>query len=82
MKKRIGGSLLLAMLLMQQAWAQERSFIRLTQPGKQNNAVTATRQFLVGSTCKTCRLYVNDEAQNVYPTGAFAIEVELEEGSN
>lgn len=82
MKKRIGGSLLLATMLMQQAWAQERSFIRLTQPGKQNNAVTATRQFLVGSTCKTCRVYVNDEVQKVYPTGAFAIEVELEEGSN
>lgn len=82
MKKRLGGSLVLATLLIQQAGAQEKSFIRLTQPGKQNNAVTATRQFLVGSTCKTCKVYVNDEVQKVYPTGAFAIEVELEEGSN
>lgn len=74
--------MLLATMLATQTHAQDKSFIRLTQPGKQNNAVTSTRQFLVGSTCKGCSLYVNDELQKVYPTGAFAIEVELEEGSN
>lgn len=73
--------MLLAMLATQSN-AQDKSFIRLTQPGKQNSAVTTTRQFLVGSTCKSCSLYVNDELQKVYPTGAFAIEVELEEGNN
>lgn len=74
--------MLLATMLATQTHAQDKSFIRLTQPGKQSNAVTSTRQFLVGSTCKGCSLYVNDELQKVYPTGAFAIEVELEEGSN
>lgn len=82
MMKRTGGSLLLAAMLAFQAQAQDKSFIRLTQPGKQNNPVTATRQFLVGSTCTSCRVLVNDEPQKVYPTGAFAIEVELEEGDN
>ncbi|RPD40427.1 N-acetylmuramoyl-L-alanine amidase [Chitinophaga barathri] len=80
--KRLGGSLLLVVLFVLQAQAQEKSFLRLTQPGRQSNAVTATRQFLVGSTCKSCQVFVNDELQKVYPTGAFAIEVELEEGSN
>lgn len=65
-----------------QAQAQEKSFLRLTQPGKQHNAVTAARQYLVGSTCKSCRVYVNDEIQKVYPTGAFAIELALEDGEN
>lgn len=74
--------MLLATMLATQTHAQDKSFIRLTQPGKQSNAVTSTRQFLVGSTCKGCSLYVNDALQKVYPTGAFAIEVELEEGSN
>lgn len=74
--------MLLATMLAIQSKAQDKSFIRLTQPGKQNSAVTTTRQFLVGSTCKSCRLYVNDELQKVYPTGAFAIEVELDEGNN
>lgn len=82
MKKWSGGIMLLATMLATQTHAQDKSFIRLTQPGKQSNAVTSTRQFLVGSTCKGCSLYVNDELQKVYPTGAFAIEVELEEGSN
>lgn len=74
--------MLLATMLAIQSKAQDKSFIRLTQPGKQNSAVTTTRQFLVGSTCKSCRLYVNDELQKVYPTGAFAIEVELDKGNN
>lgn len=83
MKKWSGGIImLLATMLAIQSKAQDKSFIRLTQPGKQNSAVTTTRQFLVGSTCKSCRLYVNDELQKVYPTGAFAIEVELDEGNN
>jgi N-acetylmuramoyl-L-alanine amidase len=81
MKKWSGGIMLLVMLATQSN-AQDKSFIRLTQPGKQSSAVTTTRQFLVGSTCKSCSLYVNDELQKVYPTGAFAIEVELEEGNN
>ena len=82
MKKRIGGSLLLATMLVLQARAQEKNFLRLTQPAKQSNAVTSTRQFLVGSTCKGCSIFVNGEPEKVYPTGAFAVEVELEEGNN
>lgn len=82
MMKRTGGSLLLAALMALQAAAQDKSFLRLTQPGKQSNPVTATRQFLVGSTCTSCSVFVNDEPQKVYPTGAFAIEVALEEGEN
>lgn len=74
--------MLLAMLHTTAAIAQDKSFIRLTQPGKLQNAVTSPRQFLVGSTCKGCSIYVNNEKQKVYPTGAFAIEVELNEGNN
>ncbi|MGX5819958.1 N-acetylmuramoyl-L-alanine amidase [Chitinophaga lutea] len=82
MMKRTGGCLLLAAMLAATANAQDRSFLRLTQPGKQNNPVTTARQYLVGSTCTSCTLYVNDEPQKVYPTGAFAIEVALDEGNN
>lgn len=74
--------MLLAVMLATPSLAQDKSFIRLTQPGRQNSPVTTARQFLVGSTCKGCSLYVNDELQKVYPTGAFAIEVELDEGNN
>lgn len=80
--KRLGGSLLLAALFVLQLHAQEKSFLRLTQPGRQQNSVSTARQFLVGSTCKSCQVFVNDEPQKVYPTGAFAIELALEEGAN
>lgn len=82
MSNRKIGSLLLAVCIAAPALAQEKSFLRLTQPGKQNNSVSTARQFLVGSTCKTCQVFVNDEPQKVYPTGAFAIEVTLTEGGN
>ncbi|WP_298708766.1 N-acetylmuramoyl-L-alanine amidase [Chitinophaga sp.] len=82
MLERKIGSLLLAVCIAAPAMAQEKSFLRLTQPGKQNNSVSTARQFLVGSTCKSCQVYVNAEPQKVYPTGAFAIEVTLEEGGN
>lgn len=82
MKKRSGGFVLAMLMLAVQLQAQDKSFIRLTQPAKQSNPVTNARQFLVGSTCKSCALYVNGKAEKIYPTGAFAIEVQLEEGSN
>ncbi|WP_109695118.1 N-acetylmuramoyl-L-alanine amidase [Chitinophaga deserti] len=82
MSNRKLGSLLLAVCITAPALAQEKSFLRLTQPGKSNNSVSAARQFLVGATCKSCQVFVNDEPQKVYPTGAFAIEVTLREGGN
>ncbi|WP_423736792.1 N-acetylmuramoyl-L-alanine amidase [Chitinophaga caseinilytica] len=76
------GSLLMAACIATPSLAQEKSFLRLTQPGKLNNSVSTARQFLVGSTCKSCQVFVNDAPQKVYPTGAFAIEVTLTEGGN
>lgn len=77
------GCLLLLALITNQVNAQEtRTFIRLNQPSKDNNAVTAPRQFLVGSTCKGCTLTINDSTAVVYPTGAFALPVNLREGTN
>ncbi len=52
-------------------------FIKLVAPFKTGNPVTATRQFIIGSTCKTCSLSINDKQIKVYPTGAFALELNL-----
>jgi N-acetylmuramoyl-L-alanine amidase len=54
-----------------------KPFIKLVEPLKENNNVTSSRNFLVGSTCKTCALVMNGKPVTVYPTGAFAIEVNL-----
>lgn len=62
--------------------AQDAPFIRLTEPLKSVNAVSASRQFIIGSTCKTCKLTINALPVNVYPTGAFALEINLIPGDS
>ena len=63
-----------------QAQTTDKPFIRLVEPLKERNSVKASRQFLVGSTCKSCALTVNGNAVKVYPTGAFACELNLKPG--
>ena len=67
-----------------QALAQviEKPFIKLTVPGKEDNNVGVSQQFLVGSTCKTCSLMINGDRVKVYATGAFAYELKLNEGDS
>ncbi len=58
----------------------DKPFIKLVEPVKEKNNVKASRNFLIGSTCKTCNLTINKEAVKVYPTGAFAYELNLKTG--
>ncbi len=60
----------------------ETPFIRLTDPLKELNDVSASRQFIVGSTCTTCKLSINSVPVKVYPTGAFAYELNLSAGDS
>jgi N-acetylmuramoyl-L-alanine amidase len=64
------------------AFAQntDKPFIKLVEPTKENNAVKASRNFLVGSTCKSCALTVNGNPVKVYATGGFAYEINLKTG--
>lgn len=57
-------------------------FIKLIQPFKNNNNVTYSRQFIIGSTCKTCVITINGKTVKVYPTGAFAMELNLKPGDS
>ncbi|MEO7046533.1 MAG: hypothetical protein ABI091_14580, partial [Ferruginibacter sp.] len=58
----------------------EKPFIKLVVPLKENNRVSSSRQFIVGSTCKNCSVTVNDSVVKVYATGAFAYELNLAAG--
>lgn len=57
-------------------------FIKLVQPLKEENTVTASQQFIIGSTCKGCTITINDQPIKVYSTGAFAFEANLKEKNN
>ena len=60
----------------------DKPFIRLVQPFKESNTVTSSGNFIIGSTCKTCTVTVNDNPVKVYSTGAFAIELNLSPGDS
>ncbi len=60
----------------------DNPFIHLQEPAKEKIAVKSSRQFVVGSTCKTCSFTINGQAVKVYPTGAFAYELNLHPGDS
>jgi N-acetylmuramoyl-L-alanine amidase len=60
----------------------DNPFIKLVEPTKENLVVKSSKQFLVGSTCKTCSLSVNNVPVKIYATGAFAYELNLNAGDS
>jgi len=60
--------------------SEVKPFIRLTNPYQTNINIGSSRQFIIGSTCKNCVLTINDKTIRVYPTGAFAYELNLQPG--
>lgn len=60
--------------------AVQKPFIKLVEPAKIQINVKASKNFIVGSTCKTCNLNINGHEVKVYPTGAFAYELNLKPG--
>lgn len=60
--------------------AVDKPFIKLVQPTADVNNVKAARQFVVGSTCKSCGLSINNEPVKVYASGGFAHELNLKPG--
>jgi N-acetylmuramoyl-L-alanine amidase len=61
--------------------AQAQSvFLKFVTPSKNQTTVNASRQFITGTTCKECTVSINQAAIKVWPTGAFAVEVNLSPG--
>ncbi len=72
------------LLICNEVFAQpyDKAFIRLASPLRENNAVRSPKQFLSGATCKNCSLTINNIPVKVYPTGAFAWEMDMQPGTN
>ncbi|MEO6254996.1 MAG: N-acetylmuramoyl-L-alanine amidase [Ferruginibacter sp.] len=58
----------------------DKPFIKLVEPTKTDISTKAARQYIVGSTCSTCNLNINGQPVKVFPTGAFAYELNLKPG--
>lgn len=63
------------------AQTPDKPFIKLVEPRKTEIDIKTSRQFIIGSTCKTCNLTINGKEVKVYPTGAFAYEINLQPGN-
>jgi N-acetylmuramoyl-L-alanine amidase len=72
--------LLLFLTNMLLAQTTDKPFIKLVEPAKTQINTKTARQFIIGSTCKTCNLNINGQEVKVYPTGAFAYELNLKPG--
>jgi N-acetylmuramoyl-L-alanine amidase len=73
-------SLFLSVLSVAQT--AEKPFIKLVEPTKTIISTKTARQFVVGSTCKSCSLTINGQDVKVYPTGGFAYELNLKPGDS
>src|SRR5436190_8421656 len=73
---------LLVLVVIKLPAQPDKPFIRLAFPGKENNAVRNSKQFISGATCKNCSLTVNGLPVKVYSTGGFACELDLRQGAN
>lgn len=62
------------------AQTTEKPFIKLVEPTKAEVKTKASRNFIIGSTCKNCNLTINGKEVKVYATGAFAYELNLKPG--
>jgi N-acetylmuramoyl-L-alanine amidase len=60
----------------------QQVFLRTSTPSKTQNAVTSAKQFITGLTCKGCSVTVNGVETKVWPTGAFAVELNLKQGDS
>lgn len=72
-------SLFLPVVLFSQ---ESQPFVKLINPFKQHNPVAYSRQFITGSTCKTCSVTINNKPVKVYASGAFALELNLVAGDS
>lgn len=74
-------SLLFTQFIFSQS-TDESAFIKLTDPLYESSSSPTSQKFIIGSTCKSCMLDVNDSGVHVYGSGAFVYEARLKEGQN
>lgn len=70
----------LVAILFTTSIAAQQVFLKLVSPNKNELKVSSSRQFITGTTCKECKLSINDSIVKVWPTGAFAVQLNLKLG--
>ncbi len=60
----------------------QQPYVHVIHPYKTVIKTTKSRNYLSGNTCKGCTLFIDGKKIKVYPTGAFAVELNLKEGDS
>ncbi|MFN8265695.1 MAG: N-acetylmuramoyl-L-alanine amidase [Chitinophagaceae bacterium] len=68
------------LLLLTYCSTAQQLFLKLVTPNKNQTVVTAAKQYITGTTCKECTVQLNEQPVKVWPTGAFAAELNLAPG--
>ncbi len=68
------------LLLLTYCTTAQQLFLKLVTPNKNQTVVTAAKQYITGTTCKECTVQLNEQPVKVWPTGAFAAELNLAPG--
>ncbi|MET3874910.1 N-acetylmuramoyl-L-alanine amidase [Chitinophaga sp. OAE865] len=63
-------------------FASSQATLRISQPSREQNNVSTSRQFIAGRTCVGCTVRINNDTVHVYNTGTFAVKYELSTGRN
>lgn len=58
----------------------QMAFLKMATPLKEQITVNASRQYITGATCNTCKIKINDSLVYVWPTGAFVYQLDLRPG--
>src|SRR5699024_8212722 len=56
--------------------------LNLVHPYHPTVTTSKSRNYISGNTCKNCKLTINNKSVKVYPTGAFAIQLDLVPGDS
>lgn len=70
----------LACLLISLSVLAQKPFVRVIHPYRTTNITHQARNYVSGNTCKGCSLSLNGQKIKVYPTGAFAVQLDLKPG--
>lgn len=65
------------LLLLTYCTTAQQVFLKLVTPNKNQTVATAAKQYITGTTCKECTVQLNEQPVKVWPTGAFAAELNL-----
>lgn len=58
----------------------QQPHLQLIHPSRTTLTTDQSRNYISGNTCKNCSLSINGRRVKVYPTGAFAIQLDLQAG--